>query len=157
MKYSDIFYAAKYTLGLLTPDDVVEFADQKLFDGFYSDYYLNIIDTKIRIWGELFPLFLSSLKELNINIPSNDDAALILIEGYLMEILAWKVDPYTQFNRLLHDLNFGVYKAGLGVDNIYLAFIDEIPLPNGTFDMKAMNLNIIEQCKVWAKVNGKEY
>jgi len=128
LKITDTVFAAKYSVGGITSDQIVEFADNQLSEGIYSDHYLEIV-TENNSYPELIKRNLElAFAEIGIEIPSVDNAIWELLH-YHFNIMAFlNIDRIKQFGLLLDDmkeieLNEKTIKY-YGIDCIYRVYSD---------------------------------
>ncbi len=127
MKQQDEIFIAKYVVGALWTSDIVEYADRKLCEGNYSDYYLAIIDADPKIWMDVSLLFKKSLQERKITLPSFNTSVYMLVEYHLKLIVSRAVDPIPQIRKMFGDLeNFDLHKGiteyvgdNIGLETLY--------------------------------------
>jgi hypothetical protein len=95
-KGSDLQFAAVYfSLEMLNSDDLMRIAVEALVAGYDSPTLRILAGENERAgFAELYPLFKRSLKELQIDIPSEDEAMRQLARYYAEQVTEGEVTPY---------------------------------------------------------------
>lgn len=123
----DRIFIAKYVVGKLNTEDLVQFADQKLTDGVYSEHLLNIMDDGPEHWNPVSEYFESFVEEKGYAVPSFEQAVWVLLRYHILLISQGNVSPSKQFRQLLDDIeSFDLHKGikkyvgdNIGIENMY--------------------------------------
>lgn len=159
MNEQDYIFAAKYILGAISTEDIVDFADRKLCEGKYSDTYLDIIDAELKVWTELAPLLEAALKESGLVIPDKERAVWTMLKYHIGLIESGRVNPKEQFGRLLQDIeNFDLTKDitkyvgdNVGIESMYGWFYEDYESD------AAINEGIKSECSKWIELYAAKH
>jgi hypothetical protein len=100
--------AARYALRQVSSEELKQFADDTLNHGLYS-YSLGELATLFApIMSEAAPLFESALQELDVPLPSKEDAVTLLLEHIIRSIVEGTLSPYEGLCRLVHECYYPV-------------------------------------------------
>jgi len=161
MKEGDQIFVAKYVAKKLQTKDLVEFADRKLKEGIYFESLLNIIDQDPQVWETVFPCFEKALKDMDIKIPSFENAIRFLLRHHIQNIASGNVDPRSQFRQMLDDVeHFDIDKNtkkyvgdAVGIENLYSLYyaVDDLDNPFSIEAIDKINQDMIDESKKWLK------
>ena len=100
--------AARYALRQISSEELKQAADEALNQGLYS-YSLGELATLFApIMADAAPLFESALGELEIPVPSTEDAIALLLGHIIRSIIEGAVSPYEGLHRLFHECYYPV-------------------------------------------------
>lgn len=102
-------FLAHYTAGHLEVQDILDYVNSKLAEGFYSDTYIEILDAIPQDWDEVSKCFEKLILEERKSIPTLESAAMIILESHVKLITLGEVEPFSQFGKLLSDIQFYDY------------------------------------------------
>lgn len=151
MKESDEIIAAKYAVGALNTDDLVQFADRKLNECEYSDSYLAIIDAEPKVWDEISNYFKVALNEAGVSIPTQEEGVWILLKYHIGLIASGNVNAAKQFKELLNDIdNLDLHKDitkyvgdNIGIHSMYGWYYED------NVSVEETSKGIFEESKKW--------
>lgn len=123
----DEIFIAKYVVGRLDTRDLVEFANDKLSKGVYSDHLLNILDETPQVWVAISNHFEEAVVEMGYEIPSFNNAIWGLVKHHITMISEGNVRPTKQFREMLNDIEqFSLHKGikeyvgdNIGISRMY--------------------------------------
>jgi hypothetical protein len=97
---------ARHVLGNLLSDEIPRIADDLLNHEIYADGLARLYDMKAPLTPEIGRIFESSLRELAIEIPSNDEACTILLRHHIRSMIEGVVTPFEALANMRHDLGY---------------------------------------------------
>jgi len=133
MDIPENLFLAKYSTGHFNVEDIIAYVNEKLAAGFYSDRYIDILDAKPRVWDEVSKLFEILMSEENKDIPSEEKAVWTILKYHIGLIASDKLEPYSQFKKLLEDIQFydcsknikQYYGDSIGIHYLYAMYHDD--------------------------------
>lgn len=148
------YFIAKYVAGACDTDDLINYANDKLNNGVYSDELLDIIDAEPKCWDIVSPLF----EKLIAQLPSFEDSIHLIIKHHLKLIAGEKLDPFIQFRQLLNDIdNFDLHENvtkyvgdNVGIEHLYGFYYarDELEV-NDNYGVIEIGALMQEESKKW--------
>jgi hypothetical protein len=129
----DKIFIARYVAGKLDAKALVQFADNKLKQGIFSEFLLNILDEEPKYWGSVSVLFEKAVNEFGYKIPSFEEAIWILIKYHITLISQGCISPTKQFREMLNDIDrFDLYKGikedigdNIGISQMYSLYHEQ--------------------------------
>jgi len=97
--------AALYVLGNATSDELARIADSLLTDGVYSPALGELGTTRRIVMAEAGPLFEQALHDLNVGMPSPDEAVWVLLRYHISRIAYEEVSPREGLQSVLEVYN----------------------------------------------------
>lgn len=150
----DEIFIARYVADKLDAKDLVQFADNKLKQGIFSECLLNILDEEPKFWGSVSVLFEKAVNEFGYKIPSFEEAIWILIKYHITLISQGCISPTKQFREMLNDIDrFDLYKGikenigdNIGISQMYSLFREQ------QHGIVGANLGIYMESLKWVKI-----
>lgn len=103
--------AARFVLGIASGDELVQFGDQMLSQGIYSDALMEMATTRYAIHSEMEPLLRTALKDFSIPLPDEKEAAYQVVRYFIEDILEGRITPAdapeTFYDSIYRDLQWG--------------------------------------------------
>ena len=88
------FCAALFVLGRVSSEELSNYAVDWIAEGLDSPSLRRLAGTESPIMSETGPLFLQTLRELGIEIPTRDQSLMILAKDYAQKILDGSLTPH---------------------------------------------------------------
>jgi len=85
--------AARYVLGNVASEELARVADTLLTEGVYSQAIGELGTTRGLVMAEAGPLFEQALRDLNVDLPSPDEAVWVLLRYHIGRIAYEEVSP----------------------------------------------------------------
>jgi len=85
--------AARYVLGDLPSEGLARIADTLLTEGVYSPAIGELATTRHHVMADAGPLFEQTLRDLNVDAPSRDEAVWVLLRHHIGRIAYEDVAP----------------------------------------------------------------
>ncbi len=156
MADQESIFTAKYVLGRICPKDIVQYADKKLGQGFYSEAYLNIVDANIETMAVLAPLLEEAFKASGAPIPTLEEAAWIMLRHHIGIIAEGDSNPRKQFSMLLNDINSFDLRQNIekyvgdnvGIANLYGLYHDDYATE------AEIDLEFVKESRIWMGLYG---
>jgi len=98
------YIAARIGLGTFRGDEILSTVDELLEKGIYSDYFIDVLDSKPPIFEVQVIPFSKYLASVGIEIPDREQAVWNLIAYYVTEIAKGHVDPLSGLSDLMGDV-----------------------------------------------------
>jgi hypothetical protein len=98
------YIAARFAFGNINADKIKSTVDSLLNEGVYSDYFIDIMDSKPARLDEVLPPFIAYLQHEGIPIPIKDDAVGQLIGYHVDRIASGNGDPIKELEELISDV-----------------------------------------------------
>jgi hypothetical protein len=132
-RMDDEIFIARYAADKLDAKALVQFADNKLEQGIFSECLLNILDEEPKFWGSVSVLFEKAVNELGYKIPSFEEAIWILTKYHITLISLGCISPTKQFKEMLNDIDrFDLYKGSkedigdnIGISKMYRLYNEQ--------------------------------
>ncbi|OAI38710.1 hypothetical protein AYO40_01770 [Planctomycetaceae bacterium SCGC AG-212-D15] len=104
--------AAKYALGILPSSEIPRIADDALNRGVYTDAFARLYDVRNPIMSDVGPVFELALKELAVDVPTQEYAFYVLLRPYIRAIIEGVVTPYEGLRTMTQDIyhDGGLYR-----------------------------------------------
>jgi hypothetical protein len=93
--------AARYVLGRISSEELRKAADDALDEGMYTCSLGELAINSGPIMVVAGPLFEAALRELNIALPSREDATCLMLDHYIGQIAEGAIAPYAGSTNLL--------------------------------------------------------
>jgi hypothetical protein len=93
--------AARYVLGNAASEELARVADTLLAEGVYSPAIGELGTTRRLVMAEAGPLFEQALRDLNVEMPSPEEAAWVLLRYHIGRIAYEEVSPRDGLQSLL--------------------------------------------------------
>lgn len=159
MSTEEEFLAIKYAAGILHTKDILEYVNTQLDKSSWSDVFLEILDCDPKGWVSISILFEKHLKEIGVVIPSLEDAVKCLVEHHVVLISSGTVTPYSQFKKLLEEIdNYDYYSKtqnyvgdNLGIHQMYGWYHEDYCTVGQT------NKGIFDESKIWVSKYAKKH
>jgi hypothetical protein len=153
-RMDDEIFIAKYAADKLDAKALVQFADNKLKQGIFSESLLNILDEEPKYWDSVAVLFEEAVNELGYKIPSFDEAIWILTKYHITSISQGCISPTKQFKEMLNDIDrFDLHKGikenkgdNIGISQMYSLFREQ------QHGIVGANLGIYMESLKWVKI-----
>jgi hypothetical protein len=85
--------AARYVLGNVASEELMRVADTLLTEGVYSPAIGELGTTRGLVMAEAGPLFEQALRDLNVDVPSPEEAVWVLLRYHIGRIAYEEVSP----------------------------------------------------------------
>jgi hypothetical protein len=85
--------AARYVLGNVATEELARFADTLLTEGVYSPAIGELGTTRGLVMAEAGPLFEQALRDLDVEVPSPEQAVWVLLRHHIGRIAYEEVSP----------------------------------------------------------------
>ncbi len=156
---SEELFLAHYAAGHLKVKDILDYVDSKLAEGLYSDTYIEILDATPQDWDEISKCFEKLILEEKKLIPTLENAAILILESHVKLITLGEVEPFSQFGKLLSDIQFydyynkseKYYGDCIGLQNLYARYHEDC----ATRD--EINNWLIEESENWLTQYSKNH
>ena len=103
-----IFGISNYVLGNISLKDIPNIATQALIEGFDTSSLRILAGLRDNNPWEIDQYLSSSLKELNLKIPNNEEAGLNVIIYYLNKIVGREIDPILGIEKCIYEVLYKV-------------------------------------------------
>lgn len=151
---NDEIFIAKYAADKLDAKALVQFADNKLKQGIFSECLLNILDEEPKYWDSVAVLFEKAVNDLGYKIPSFEEAIWILIKYHITLISQGCISPTKQFREMLNDIErFDLYRgsgeyigSNIGISQMYSLYHEQ------SHSIVEVNLRIYMESLKWVKI-----
>ncbi len=155
----DEIFIAKYVADRFETEDLVKFADQKLTEGIYSEYFLRILDEDPQIWSPVSGYFELAVKELGYKIPTFDEAIWRLLKYHITLISKGDVSPSKQLREMLGDIErFDLHKDikeyvgdNIGISRLYGWYHEDY------CSIEETDSSIFEESIIWLHEYGSKH
>ncbi|OCQ23786.1 hypothetical protein A7985_07555 [Pseudoalteromonas luteoviolacea] len=153
-KENEYYFVARYVVGTLNTDDLVNYANYKLNNGTFSEGLLNIVDAEPKCWEVVS----STFEKLIAPLPSFEDSVYLIIRFHLKIIASKEIDPFEQFSSLLSDLKYFDFHKNItkyvgdnvGLEMLYGLYyaVDDLE-PNDNYGVTEIAVQMQEESKKW--------
>ncbi len=164
-------YALRHMSNNFSGEELKLGADDALNHGVYSYSLGELATLSVPLLSDAAPLFESALAELEIPLPSTEDAIASLLEHNIRSIVEGAVSPYEGIHRLVHECYYPMIQqekaltyAGdsRGIQHLYAAYWDYADLDilgyDGKYGPEAANIldgEVVEDAKEWNREHGR--
>jgi hypothetical protein len=162
--------AARYVLGELPSEALAKIADSLLEEGVYSLEIGELATTRHPVMADAGPLFEAALRDLNVKVPSRDEAVWILLRHHISRIASEDVRPRDGLRSVLEVYNRADLYAqsqtyvgdSHGIQDLigaYWAYEDPSPPPGASLqdysiDLRALDEAVVHAATVWVGQHG---
>jgi hypothetical protein len=98
------YMAARIAFGIATANEIQSIVDALLKDGFYSDEFIAITDSKPTRLAEVLEPFKTYLQSQGISIPTKEKAVWQLITYHVARISSGQDEPLVGLQNLISDV-----------------------------------------------------
>jgi hypothetical protein len=158
--------AARYALRQISSEELKQAADDVLNQGLYSYSLGELATLPAPIMADAAPLFESALGELEIVLPSTEDAVTSLLEHYIRSIIEGAMSPYEGLHRLVHECyypaiareNVSKYAGdSRGIQDLFGAYwsYDGYDGPLGPEAVNTLDCQVVKLAAEWNRKHGR--
>ena len=158
MNQVEQIFIARYSAKKLNTHDLVNFSDEMLSKGVYSENFVEILDAELKAWEPISSLFDMALKSIGYNKPDFNEAIWILTKYHVEIIATGKVDVVEEFSQLLEDISrFDLHKniTHYVGDSIGIAHLYGLYHSNYSFKSE-IHGEMVSESKKWLEFYAKQ-